>query len=256
MLLTAGGHDRKLCIRRSSTMVTPVWDASLFMETFCERRGASLLDEPLNQATNLVFMLACALLVRRVAQLRSEGHVVPFSVQALIASICAMAISSAVFHMSALRWAGVSDAMAVRLFALAFSACYLRWMLDWSWQRVALLVPAFVALALLIPGALPLSKLYGAAPLLPGALGLVLFTAILALRGDPSWRALAVAAASFAVAMVFHRADRPLCDVVPTGTHFLWHLFSGITAYLMARVVLERAVQAQPVRRVAVLAAA
>jgi hypothetical protein len=240
MLLTAGGHDRKLCIRRSSTMVTPVWDASLFMETFCERRGASLLDEPLNQATNLVFMLACALLVRRVAQLRSEGHVVPFSVQALIASICAMAISSAVFHMSALRWAGVSDAMAVRLFALAFSACYLRWMLDWSWQRVALLVPAFVALALLIPG----------------ALGLVLFTAILALRGDPSWRALAVAAASFAVAMVFHRADRPLCDVVPTGTHFLWHLFSGITAYLMARVVLERAVQAQPVRRVAVLAAA
>lgn len=237
-------------------MVTPVWDASLFMETFCERRSASFLDEPLNQATNLVFLLACVLLVRRVVQLRSEGYAVPFSVQALIASICAMAVSSAIFHMSALRWAGVSDAMAVRLFALAFSACYLRWMLEWSWLRIALLVPAFLAMALLIPGALPLSKLYGAAPLLPGALGLVLFAAILALRGDPSWRALALAAASFAVAMVFHRADRPLCDVMPTGTHFLWHLFAGITAYLMARVVLERAVQARAPGRVPAYAAA
>jgi hypothetical protein len=43
--------------------------------------------------------------------------------------------------------------------------------------------------------------------------------------------------------MVFHRADRPLCDMLPTGTHFLWHLFSGIAAYLMASAVLERAVQ-------------
>jgi len=43
--------------------------------------------------------------------------------------------------------------------------------------------------------------------------------------------------------MVFHRIDRPLCDVMPTGTHFLWHVFSGLTAYLMTRSVLERAVQ-------------
>ena len=223
-------------------MVTPVWDPSMFVEMFCERRSASLWDEPLNQATNLVFMLACALLVRRAVQLRGEGRVVPFSAQALIALIGAMAISSAVFHMSALRWAGVSDAMAVRLFAMGFSACYLRWLLGWSWLRVALLVPALLVTALLVPGSVPLSKLYGAAPLLPGALGLVLFTAILALRGDPAWRDLAAAAASFMVAMVFHRADRPLCDVLPTGTHFLWHLFSGLTAFLMTRAVLERAV--------------
>ena len=224
-------------------MVTPVWDASLFVEAFCERRSASLLDEPLNQATNLVFLLACVLLVRRVVQLRGEGRVVPFSAQALIALICAMAISSAVFHMSALRWAGVSDAMAVRLFAIGFSACYLRWLLGWSWLRVGLLAPAIMVLAVLVPGGLPLAQLYGAAPLLPGALGLVLFSAVLALRGDPAWRTLAAAAASFAVAMVFHRADRPLCDVLPTGTHFLWHLFSGLTAYLMTSTVLERAVE-------------
>ncbi|MCU0938653.1 MAG: hypothetical protein MUC86_05810 [Burkholderiaceae bacterium] len=224
-------------------MVTPVWDASLFIETFCERRSASFLDEPLNQATNLVFLLACLLLVRRVVQLRGAGHAVPFSVQALVASIGAVAISSAVFHMSALRWAGVSDAMAVRLFAMAFAACYMRWLLNWPWHWVAVVIPALLSVALVVPGALPLSGLYGVAPLLPGALGLVLFAAILALRGDPAWRVIAAAAASFAVAMVFHRADRPLCEMLPTGTHFLWHLFSGIAAYLMASAVLERAVQ-------------
>jgi len=226
-------------------MVTPVWDASLFLESFCERRGASFLDEPMNLATNLVFLLACLMLARRVVQLRGEGCAVPFSVQALIASIGAVAISSAVFHMSALRWAGVSDAMAVRLFAMAFAACYMRWLLNWPWLWVAVVIPALLSVALVVPGALPLSRLYGAAPLLPGALGLVLFAAILAQRGDPAWRVIAAAAASFAVAMVFHRADRPLCELVPTGTHFLWHLFSGIAAYLMASAVLERAVQRQ-----------
>lgn len=226
-------------------MVTPVWDASLFAEAFCERRSLSLLDEPLNQATNLVFLLTCALLVRRVIQLRAEGHAVPFSAQALIATVGAVAVSSIAFHMSALHWAGVSDAMAVRLFALGFAACYLRWLLDWPWLRALLVLPLLLTPALLVPGSSPLSGLYGAAPLLPGALGLVGCSAVLALRGDPAWRVLAAAAASFSVAMVFHRADQPLCGMLPTGTHFLWHVFSGLAAYLMTRVVLERAARAR-----------
>lgn len=235
-------------------MVTPVWDASMFAEAFCERRSLSFLDEPLNQATNLVFLLTCVLLVRRVIQLRAEGHAVPFSAQALIASVGAVAVSSVVFHMSALHWAGVSDAMAVRLFALSFAACYLRWLLGWPWLRALLVLPVLLTPALLVPGSSPLSGLYGAAPLLPGALGLVVCSAVLAARGDPAWRVLAAAAASFTVAVVFHRADQPLCSTLPTGTHFLWHLFSGFAAYLMTRAVLERAVRPQPAPTAAALA--
>lgn len=224
-------------------MVRPVWDPSFFIDAFCERRTAALWDEPLNMATNLVFMAACLLLVRRVMQLRAQGAVVPVSAQALIALIGAMAVSSAAFHMSATRWAGVSDAMAVRLFALAFIGCYLRWLLGWSWMRVALLVPPCAAVALLVPSVLPDGVLHGAAPLLPGLFGLMLFATVLAARGDEAWRPIALASISFAIAIFFHRADRPLCSSLPVGTHFLWHVFAGITAYLMTRTVLERAMR-------------
>lgn len=78
------------------------------------------------------------------------------------------------------------------------------------------------------------------------ALGLLL-AVVLARRGNPHWRRLAAAAAAFAAALVFHRADRPLCTLLPTGTHFLWHALNGLTAYLAGSVVLD----ATPVRQCA-----
>ena len=243
-------------------MVLPVWDPALFMDAFCERRSPSLWDEPLNLATNLALVVAAGLLVRRAAQLRSEGAQVPPSVQALIALIAAMALSSAAYHMAATRWAGVSDAMAVRVFALYFSVCFLRWLVGWSWSRVLLVLPLFAALGLLVPQSfVPTRGLltFVATPLLPGLLGLVVFSTALALRNDAAWRPMALAAAAFGVALVCHRADRALCDAVPTGTHFLWHVFSAVTVYLITRAVLERAVQRpqpvlQPAPRPATLA--
>jgi hypothetical protein len=227
-------------------MVLPVWDPALFMDAFCERRSPSLWDEPLNLATNLALIVAAGLLVRRAAQLRGEGAQVPPSVQALIALIAAMALSSAAYHMAATRWAGVSDAMAVRVFALYFSVCFMRWMIGWPWSRVLLVLPLFAALGLLVPQSfVPTRGLltFVATPLLPGLLGLVLFSTVLALRNDAAWKAIAAAAAAFGVALVCHRADRALCEAVPTGTHFLWHVFSAVTVYLITRAVLERAVQ-------------
>jgi hypothetical protein len=31
------------------------------------------------------------------------------------------------------------------------------------------------------------------------------------------------------IALVFRELDKPMCDALPTGTHFLWHFFNGVT---------------------------
>ena len=38
----------------------------------------------------------------------------------------------------------------------------------------------------------------------------------------------------FILAIYFRGADKEFTDIIPFGTHFLWHIFTGIGAYLLA----------------------
>ena len=38
----------------------------------------------------------------------------------------------------------------------------------------------------------------------------------------------------FILAIYFRQIDKQAVDIIPFGTHFLWHIFSGIGAYLLA----------------------
>lgn len=226
----------------------PVWDPALFAEAFCERRTPALvqlLDEPLNVATNVALFIAVALLARRAMAMRRDGATLPVPLLVLVALVGLMAVGSAAFHLTGAPAAGVLDGLAVRLFALWFAACALRWLLAWSWKRVHGVVLPALLMVLMAPtgaiGAEPLAPWTGALPLLPGVAGLVFFALMLARRDDPAWRVFALAAAAFALAVVFHRTDRPLCAALPTGTHFLWHLLSAVTAYLIVRALIDRA---------------
>jgi hypothetical protein len=43
-----------------------------------------------------------------------------------------------------------------------------------------------------------------------------------------------VAILCFVLAIYFRGADKEFTDIVPFGTHFLWHIFTGIGAYYLA----------------------
>lgn len=77
---------------------------------------------------------------------------------------------------------------------------------------------------------------------LPAAIALAALTVWLARHDDPAWRSFGGAATVFALGLVFHRTDTALCGPIPIGTHFLWHLCSGVTPFLITRELLERAV--------------
>jgi len=45
--------------------------------------------------------------------------------------------------------------------------------------------------------------------------------------------------ALFWVGLYFFFLDKPICNISPTGTHMLWHLFSSMSFYLLTRFFLE-----------------
>ena len=63
---------------------------------------------------------------------------------------------------------------------------------------------------------------------LPPFLALVFFGGVVIARGSPAGWYNIVAAIIFLGAVTFRVMDPLVCDVLPVGTHFMWHVLNGL----------------------------
>ncbi|MEV4143225.1 hypothetical protein AB0J40_06120 [Amycolatopsis sp. NPDC049691] len=193
-----------------------------YVDGYCERVAPGLWGEPLNELSNLAFLVA-AVLVWRLAKGDRTGRL-------LAVLIGLVFVASSVFHLIATRWAGAADSGAILAFVLVYAVVFVReyWSRRWAWVAA----PGFLALTVgtaLLGGGLYLAPL----------IGLFGFAAVLAFQRDTHWTHFAVAGAVFALSLSFRTLDRDVCAYVPVGTHFLWHLLNGVVLYLVSRAVIR-----------------
>ena len=101
-----------------------------------------------------------------------------------------------------------------------------------GWIAVGAFLLLFLALTFLIEAMLrPL--LSGSAAYAPALLALVVTGSVLAARSHRVGRYLLAAAAVFFVSLTLRTLDEPLCSVLPSGTHFLWHLINAATLAIL-----------------------
>ncbi|MBE8520000.1 hypothetical protein ILP97_21305 [Amycolatopsis sp. H6(2020)] len=193
-----------------------------YVDGYCERVAPGLWGEPLNSLSNFTFLVA-AVLVWRLANGDRTGR--------LLAGLIGLVfIASSAFHLLATRWAAVADSGAVLAFILVYAVLFARryWHPRWAWVAA----PAFLALT-------AVTALLGGGLYLGALIGLAGFAATLAFKRDAHWALFAVAGAVFALSLSLRTLDRDVCDYVPAGTHFLWHLLNGLVLYLVSRALLR-----------------
>ncbi|WP_410563052.1 hypothetical protein [Amycolatopsis sp. cmx-4-61] len=193
-----------------------------YVDGYCERVAPGLWGEPLNSLSNLAFLLA-AVLVWRLAAGDRVGR--------LLAGLIGLVfLAGTAFHLLATRWAAVADSVSILVFVLAYVVLFVRehWSRRWAWVAA----PAFLALT---AG----TALLGGGLYLAALIGFGVFAAVLAFRRDALWTHFAVAGALFALSLSLRALDRDVCDYVPAGTHFLWHLLNGVVLYLVSRALLR-----------------
>ena len=196
------------------------------LDLYCERRGPGFWAEPLNAASNLSFLLA-AFFAWRSARRRDRLSI---EIRILIGLAATVGIGSFLFHTFATVWAMYSDVVPILLFQLFFTWVYSR-----TQMRLGLVVP------LALMGVLVAASLIGLEykHVLNGSVAYV--PAWLLLTGfgihhlqharQLSWTLL-TAALTLLLALFFRTIDLAVCDTVPFGTHFLWHLLNGLVLYL------------------------
>lgn len=221
-------------------MSTPSPDA---IDLYCERTSATFWAEPINALSNLSFVaaaLAILLLCRR--------HAIRPGWQGLflIANLAMIGVGSFLFHTFANRLTLVLDLLPIFIYQLAFLAFYLSSVAAYSRRTVIGLLAVFLVVNLQL-AALPRewlngSLIYGGALLFMA--GLAILHRLQAAR-EPS--ILVIATAIFLISLTCRSLDTWLCDRLPLGTHYLWHLLNGIVLYLTTRAFLLN--QPPPVRK-------
>jgi hypothetical protein len=193
-----------------------------YVDGYCERIAPGLWGEPLNSLSNLAFLLV-AVLVWRLAAGDRVGRL-------LAGLIGLIFVASSVFHLLATRWAGAADSLAILVFVLVYAGLFPR--VFFGWRLWWLGPPAFLALTVV-------TALLGGGLYLSALIGLAAFAALLAFKRDTAWTHFAVAGAIFALSLSLRTLDRDVCDYVPVGTHFLWHLLNGLVLYLVSRAIVR-----------------
>lgn len=201
------------------------------IDAYCERTGPEYWSEPVNALSNLAFILAALILWPRL-----KGPNMAMG-RALTAVLFVIGIGSWLFHTHANGATMLADVLPILAFIMLYIFAATRDYFGTS-TGVALLaalgfIPfaaATVPLFSVIPG-LGSSASYAPVPLL-----ILLYAALLRRRLPDTARGLAIGAAILIISLTFRTLDQPLCDAVPLGTHFLWHILNAIMLGWMIEV--------------------
>lgn len=201
------------------------------VDGYCERLGPGLLAEPINALTNLAFLAAALWLATKLARNKSQGESVDASAAYLVVVLWLIGLGSLAFHTFANRLTALFDVLPIAVFIFSYVFLALRRFFSAPVWLASLGPPSLFGLSMLF------AKLGvgGASGYLPALVGL-LALGLAAHRQQPAVSsALFQAAAVFGASLTLRTLDQPLCQHLPLGTHWLWHMLNAVTLFLVTR---------------------
>lgn len=202
-------------------------DLTRKIDGYCERTTPEFWAEPLNAVSNGFFILAAvATLVMAMRRGRLDGPV-----GWLVALLFIIGLGSFLFHTFATAWAAIADTFPIMLFILSYFTISMRCYGGYSWGRSFLLLIGFIAALVALSYVLNIllrDLIGGSVSYVPAMLALLAVGLWLSARAHPAGIWLICVSGLFAVSLTARALDLPLCETLPAGTHWAWHLLNSI----------------------------
>ena len=197
------------------------------IDAYCERLAPGLAAEPLNALSNAAFFIAAAWAAR--AALRKGVEPV---IWMLIALVFVIGVGSLAFHTFANQWSELADVLPITLFIYGYLAFALRCFVRLGWWAVALSLAGLFFVTLATARILPPDFMNGSGAYLPALIASAIVSLALLRKSHPAQLNVSLASTILFVSLIFRTADQILCSILPTGTHFVWHLLNGLVLAL------------------------
>ena len=146
-------------------------------------------------------------------------------------------IASFLFHSVATAWAGALDVLFILLFTLLYIFVATEDFLGLPRRSALVVTLGYFPFSVVVDWlTLPLSVLGSTRIYIPILILITLYSLILYKKFPYLSRGLAMGALLLTISMFARSVDLPLCETIPTGTHFLWHVINAIMLAWMIEV--------------------
>lgn len=205
------------------------WAAQI--DGYCERLDFSFWSEPLNAVTNLAFLLAAFVMWKRI-----KGQGMPLAMT-LVVILAVIGVGSFLFHTFATQWASMADVLPILIYILVyvFVANFAFWGFG-VWASIGLTALFFPYAALTVPIFNSLGFLGSSAGYAPVPVLIFVYAFMLRNRLPEVAKGLTIGATILVLSLAFRTIDEPMCDGLPIGTHFMWHILNAIMLGWMIEV--------------------
>lgn len=233
------------------------------IDIYCERVSAAFWAEPLNAVSNLAFILAA---LWGWIEAKRRDRLDPMTM-VLILLAGMIGIGSFLFHTFANAWSSLADVVPIWTFVLLFVLVALHRVAGIRPGRIGIGVAVVAAIIAVLfafggdgsgsqssdsfateevtPTAPSLSDdevhdhadanslLNGSEQYLPAVLALLAFTFLTRRNGHKIAPWITAATVIFMISLTIRTFDMHLCEIWPTGTHFIWHILNGTMIALL-----------------------
>lgn len=151
----------------------------------------------------------------------------------LILLMAAVGIGSGLFHTVATVLTEWLDIIPILVFQLVFLWLYLRGLMGIGRTGVVAILVVFLAAALV--GESFQEILNGSLIYAPTLITLVVLGTYHYRKSFEGRGLILFGAGVFLLSLTFRTMDSKICDQLPIGTHFLWHILNAVLLYLVAR---------------------
>ena len=211
-----------------------------YLDAYCERAGdAGLWAEPFNAITNLAFIVAAILCGRVLLNYQGvKGRVA--DLWALVVLLFAIGVGSGLWHTYATQHTMWADVIPILLFMNLYLIVALRRLFGMKWLWVVVCWLGFQAANAASEMFLPRDFMNGSVMYLPTYATLLALTFAAYRHHRAAGRVFEISMMVFTASLFFRTTDIAFCELVPIGTHFLWHCLNAYLLYRLLGLLIAR----------------
>lgn len=198
----------------------------------CERHSDGMWGEPFNAFTNLAF-IGVALALFRYYRKNPDLHGFRvYDIHVLTFLIFCIGVCSTIFHMFPSKTTEIIDIVPIVLFINLFFISTVVRITRCKWMETLVCYIAFVGFTHMLVTHFP-NALNDSIGYLSTMSALCVIAFYLNVKRRFTARAFLVAALLGVVSLFFRSIDNAVCDKIPFGTHFIWHMLNATLIYIL-----------------------
>lgn len=196
---------------------------------YCERIGNSFFSQPINFFSNAAFLISAYFIFKLFKNIKEKR----FEYWILFCLILLIGLGSALWHSFKTPFTLALDAVPIYLFLLVFLYLLLKNLIR-NTKRSLIGISSFVILQLAVSIYLP-EVLNGSIRHVVNASVFLLLNLWIYKESKKLNFDFIFAFLVYVLGITFRTIDNTVCSLFPSGTHFLWHMFTALTTYLAVR---------------------